>query len=153
VGRPDLARRHLARLHARRALLSIGASLMIAAVAGLATGVALSTSQPSCVESDPRTHTCVLHGTNEAAFYGGLYGGLGGIQVGAAVMIGGLVLRAQPTSSAEARELADDYNRQLRRDLGLPPSPASRSPAGAVNFALAPSLSPTSAGLSFALVF
>jgi hypothetical protein len=74
------------------------------------------------------------------------------LAAGVALPIGAIaVLIRHPVRPDEARQMADDYNRQLVRQLGLeapPPRPEHTAPP---TLSLSPMLSPGLAGLSLRL--
>ncbi len=154
VGRPDLARAYLSRQRTRKTLMAFGAIVLAAGVAGMATGITLSAREPGC-SSYTSTHVCIAHDEpNSNALVGGVLGGIAGIGGGVGLLIGGGVMRAQPTSTGEARELADEYNGKLRHSLGLEALPGPADPRTIpIKWSLAPSLSPSSAGMSLALTY
>jgi hypothetical protein len=114
VGRPDLARRWQAHRRARAGLYTLGGILLGASVGAIVTGAVLA-NQPRCDAPRPSCDPAL----GDKALAGGLASGFAGIAGGVLTMIGARRLKLAPVSSGEARQLADRYNRALRRRLGL----------------------------------
>jgi len=149
VGRSDLADRYRSRRNVKIGLAVAGGVAFVAGF-GAIIGQFLSNSNSfsSCVDGNvfgrgPQT-SCDLQSGNEGYIAGGVLVGVGFIGV-----MTGLILPMQPAQPYEAREMADQYNKKLRGELGLdraPPTPAP-TPAAGTTLTLAPSVDAKGAGL------
>ncbi len=123
VGRPDLAQAYTQNLRTLWGL-SIAASALF--IGGLSGGIAYSVvaAKEGCSECDPPQENTQL----KSIFIGigGIFGGAG-LAATLLVVIRGF-LPGHPVSPPEARKLIDDHNKQLRRELNLPPTPSPAPP-------------------------
>jgi hypothetical protein len=149
VGRGDLADRYRSRRNVKIGLAVAGGVAFIAGFGAIiGQFVSNSSSFSSCVDGNvfgrgPQT-SCDLNSGNEGYIAGGVLVGVGFIGV-----MTGLIMPMQPAQPYEAREMADQYNKKLRGELGLdsaPPTPAP-TPAAGTTLTLAPSVDAKGAGL------
>jgi hypothetical protein len=161
VGRADLADRYRTRRNVKIGLGVVGALAMLGGF--IAIGVqfkANSDAFDSCVDNHvfgPGTAgNCMLNSAgNDGYIAGGVLLGAGFIGILAAI-----ITPVQPAPPYEAREMADQYNKKLRDELGLdrpapaatPPSTPATTPAS-TTFTLAPSVDAKGAGLRLAVRF
>jgi hypothetical protein len=117
LGRDDLAQRHDRRRRLRTALIVSGAVLVVVAiVAGVSV---LRLGHPSAqFRSLSSDDSGPLYNRQQKIGLGVLVGGtLGGV----GMIVGGAAVPPHPIAPHEARALADEHNRELRRRLGLRP--------------------------------
>lgn len=103
VGRPDDARRVRARAGGRTALYTLG---------GLAIAAGLSVGLWGVIAG-------TINGDPNQTLAGALGGVVGGAVVGVSLIIGGASITVNPVPFTEMQQLATDYNRDLRKRLGL----------------------------------
>jgi hypothetical protein len=116
VGREDLASTYGARSTAKTVAVVGGGTGLLA---GLVVMMAPLVSPEPC-ESDFTLETfTACHDRRSAAMKSGLVTGsvIGG--VGAVALIIGAAINPHPVTPAEARELADGYNKKLKKELGI----------------------------------
>ncbi|MGZ3425590.1 MAG: hypothetical protein ACXVCV_03025 [Polyangia bacterium] len=149
VGRPDLADRYRTR---RNVKIGLGVTGALALIGGfVAIGAQFKSNSDAfsnCVDGN------VFHGSGANCMDTGsgsdgyVAGGIL-LGVGFAGILAAIVTPAQPAQPYEAREMADQYNKKLRDELGLDRAPAAK-PAAApegTSLTLAPSVDAKGAGL------
>ncbi|MBN2359500.1 MAG: hypothetical protein JXR83_08590 [Deltaproteobacteria bacterium] len=109
VGRPDLAEQYRSSETVRNALIVPGSVL-----GGLGL-LAVSMSPLALLIPD----SALDDDTKMTLVFGTLIGGAGVAGVGVVVGMVGGAINPHPVEPTEARELADDFNKKLARDLGL----------------------------------
>ncbi|MBZ0232714.1 MAG: hypothetical protein K8M05_10325 [Deltaproteobacteria bacterium] len=117
MGRPELAAQYQARRNQGFGLAVVGSAMI---VGSMGYGIYSAASDEDCEIGDPDFGGC-LDRNGERMQRGvtvAIVGGAAGILVtGVGVY---RMRRAHPVSENEAKQMADRYNEELRRDLGLP---------------------------------
>lgn len=149
IEQPVLAERFKAKRRTQMGLVGGGGAIV---GVGLVTGLAIALATvdmpgKDCTDYDPRLMQCFAFKPDRTGLAVGLsiigVGVLGGL----AVSLVGVFVNPHPVTPDEARGLIDEYNRKLRRDLGLD-GRASREDRPRFRWSLAPSVSPAGGGLS-----
>ncbi len=137
VGHPEIAR-DIRNTRTPKALLLVGG--LVAATVGLTWGLIAATSFP-CERRLNSTSQCTSTDFSGAYVPGGLL--IGGI----AAMIGSAFIHVPTVQVHEARRMAEEYNEQLKKELGLPTS-ASREPTAEPKLSFGAFVGPQAAGVS-----
>ena len=119
VGREDLAQQYQSREQTRTLLRIAGAATFLAGT--VAALVVAFGSRTSCSASDPNFAQCAAAAQDDAqsrAIPSLALFGIGAI-LGGSLYGGGLQMNPEPVDVGARRELADHYNQELRRRLGL----------------------------------
>lgn len=151
IEQPVLAERFRAKRRLQVGLVGGGAAF---AGLGLVTGlsIALATVDmpgKECTDFDKRLMQCFAWAPDHTGLAVGLtvigFGVLGGL----AVSLVGVFVNPHPITPDEARGLIDEYNKRLRREVGLE-GRAERAAPPRFTWTIAPSVSPAGGGLSVA---
>jgi hypothetical protein len=122
LGRSDLAASYRARATAKTWLTVSG---LVGLVGGASVIIAGALTQGPCTTEDSLTQVCVAYQqVNPPLLIGGAVIGAAGL----AVAIVGFTFNSNPVGAAEARSLVEEYDRKLRKELGLPPDDAPPPP-------------------------
>jgi hypothetical protein len=119
VGREDLAQQYQSREQTRTLLRIAGAATFLAGT--VAAVVVAFGPRPSCSASSPNFAQCAAAVQDDAesrAIPSLALFGIGAI-LGGSLYGGGLQMDPEPVDVTARRELADHYNQELRRRLGL----------------------------------
>lgn len=146
MGRPELADKYQARRNLGTGL-AVAGTVMI--VGSLGYSIYSAATQEDC--SSPDASADCFERNGEQFSRGTTIGIVGGA---AGILVAGIgvyqMRRAHPVSENEAKQLADQYNEELRRDLGLPTlGRALRPRVRDVRFA--PTIDPATGGGGLAL--
>ena len=149
VGRGDLGDRYRSRRNIKIGFAVAGGVAMIAGIGAIiGQFVSNSSTFDNCVNGNVfgggHQTSCDLEAGNGGYVAGGVLVGLGAVG-----LVTAIALPLQPAQPYEAREMADQYNKKLRTELGLDgatttPAP---TPAAGTSLTLVPSVDPKGAGL------
>jgi hypothetical protein len=123
VGRDDLAQEYTSRLERRNALMITGCAIAFTAVVATSIMAVNSLSNASCDMSGSSSAFAQCASAQSAAARSGVITaavvGLGGLLVGGGFYLSGAATNPNPVDDSRMRELADQYNRQLRKQLEI----------------------------------
>lgn len=152
IEQPELAERYRQRRRKQIGLVAGGGAIAgVGILVGLSIAlVSLDKPGTECTDWDPVQQHCFNYATDQSGVAAGLT--VVGLSVagGLAVSLVGVFMNPHPVSLDEARVLTDEYNRKLRREVGLdgPVSEAPRPAGPRFGWTVAPSVGPTGGGLS-----
>jgi hypothetical protein len=154
VGRADLAGRYRTRRSVKIGLgVAGGVALVGGFVAIIAQFMSNSDAWDTCFNANFHLGGNAA-GCSDTAGNGGYVAGGLLLGVGFAGVLAAIVTPLQPAQPYEARELADQYNKQLRDQLGLDRAPAPKpAPSDATTVTLVPSVDSKGAGLKLVARF
>jgi hypothetical protein len=140
VGREDLAQEYLEREQRRNALMIAGGAVALGSLVASSIIAANGFSSSSCDVTSPSFAQCSDAEASRAStgVLAAAAVGISGLLVGGGLFLAGAATNPNPLDASRMRELADQYNRQLKQRLDV---------------SLLPLASPDRAGLALNLRF
>jgi hypothetical protein len=159
IDRPDLARQ-FRKKHGVRVGLAVSGAVALGAAIGTMTWALLSMTADGYNAPGAQGQLTYQYPPSSSSASPGLTWGLtGGLFAGGmGLMLAAVCMQSNPVGADEARQMAIDYDINLRKKLGLPPLRADNEPRPSPlrrvsGFAIAPAFAPGSGGLQASFRF